>query len=170
MARDQFPRTQRVAPVEAILRELVDVHHLTPALRAHRVLMEWATLVGPTIARVTAPDGLRDGVLSVWVKSSPWMQELRQLRDRVIADINAGIGDPPLVRELRLHFGSSKLVSEDDHLARLRLELARRRPPPPRAPTPAHGEHAAAIARDAAVVEDAELRELIRAVRLRHDR
>src|SRR5687768_1188854 len=107
MPRDHFRRTLQTAPVEAILRALVDVHHLAPALRAHRILLEWPTLVGPTIARVTAPDGLRDGVLSVWVKTSPWMQELRLLRDRVIADLNNGLGDPPLVRELRLHFGSS---------------------------------------------------------------
>lgn len=170
MPRDPFRRTFHTAPVESILRDLVDVHHLAPALRAHRVLLEWASLVGPTIARVTAPDGLREGVLSVWVKTSPWMQELRNLRERVIADINAGLGDPPLVRELRLHFGSSRLISEDDHLARLRRELERRKPKPRLDLTPAQGEHAAAIARDAAVVEDAELRDLIRSVRLRNDR
>lgn len=168
--RDHFRRTGHVAPVDNLLRELVGAHDLTVAMRAHRVLIEWPTLVGPSIARVTAPDGLRDGVLSVWVKTSPWMQELRQLRDRLVADLNRALGDPPLVREIRLHFGSSRIVAEDDPLARLRLELARRRPPPRRIPTPARGEHAAAIERDTAIVEDEDLRAVIASVRLKYDR
>ncbi|MBK9031707.1 MAG: DUF721 domain-containing protein [Myxococcales bacterium] len=137
MARDAYPRVRDTLPVEALLRDLIDLHHLTPEVRAHRILIEWATLVGPQIARVTAPDGLRNGVLSVWVKTSTWMQELRLLRDRVIADINAGLGDPPTVTELRLHFGAARLVDGGDPLARLRRDRDRRRPPPRRVATPA---------------------------------
>lgn len=170
MARDHFPRTKTLLPVEAVLQTLVDAHHLAGPLRAHRVLIEWPRLVGPQIARVTAPDGLRDGVLSVWVKTSPWMQELRLLRDRVIADINAGIGDPPLVRDLRLHFGSARIVADDDPIAQLRAQLSRRGPAARRIPLAATGERAAAIAREAAAVEDPELRALIADVRTRHDR
>lgn len=171
VVRDRFPRTKNLLPLDVLLYALIDNHHLWPIFRAHRVLTEWKALVGPSIARVTAPDGLRNGVLSVWVKTSPWMQELRMLSARVIADINAGIGgDPPLVRELRLHFGSSRIIADDDHLAQLRRDLERRRPPPRLIPVAAVGPRAEAIQRDAAIVEDAELRELISAVRLRHDR
>jgi predicted nucleic acid-binding Zn ribbon protein len=170
MARDGYPRTRDVHDIHTLVCELVDLHRLTPELRAHRVLIEWPTLVGPTIARVTAPDSLRDGVLAVWVKTSPWMQELRLLRDRVIADINAGIGGPPLVTELRLHFGSARIIADDDPLAMLRRARDRRRPGPRRAPVSAPPDRAQAIERDAAGIEDPELRALIVAVRTRHDR
>ena len=170
MARDAYPRVRDIVPVETLVRDLFDLHHLTPEVRAHRILIEWPTLVGAQIARVTAPDGLRNGVLSVWVKTSTWMHELRLLRERVIADINAGLGGPPAVTELRLHFGAARLVDDGDPLARLRRERDRRRPPPRLIATPASPERARAIAREAALVDDPELAELIRDVRTRHDR
>jgi hypothetical protein len=170
VARDAYPRTRELAPVDALVRDLLDHHRLTPEVRAHRLLIEWPAIVGPQIGRVTAPDGLSRGVLSVWVKTSTWMQELRLLRDRVIADINAALGDPPLVTDLRLHFGAARLVDDGDPLAQLRRDLARRRRPPPRPETPAPPERAAAILRDTAVVSDPELAAIIRDVRLRYDR
>ena len=78
-ARDGFPRVKDTRPVVALVHDLLVHHRLAPEVRAHRILIEWATLVGPQLARVTAPDGLHNGVLSVWVKTSPWMQELRLL-------------------------------------------------------------------------------------------
>lgn len=170
MARDSFPRTKDLQPLDAVLRAVIDHHHLWPLLRTQRLLVEWKELVGPTIARVTAPDSLRNGVLSVWVKTSPWMQELRLLAPRLIEQLNAALGDPPLVKELRLHFGAARILADDDELARLRRELVRRPPPARLIPRPASAERAAQIADEAAAVEDPELRALISAVRTRHDR
>ncbi|MEZ4404309.1 MAG: DUF721 domain-containing protein [Kofleriaceae bacterium] len=169
-ARDGYRRTRDTLPVDALVHAVLEHHVLVPEIRAHKLIIEWGRLVGPQLARVTAPDGLRDGVLSVWVKTSTWMQELRLLKDRVIADINLGLGDPPLVRDLRLHFGSARLVADGDYLARLRRDRDRLRPPPPKVPVGAPPERAAAIAREAALVEDPELAALIREVRTRHDR
>lgn len=169
MGRDAFPRTREMLPVEALVRDLIDHHRLAPEVRAHRILIEWPRLVGPQIARVTAPDGLHKGVLSVWVKTSAWMQELRLLKDRVIGDINAALGDPPAVTDLKLHFGAARIV-DGDPLARLRFERDRRRPPAPRRPTPAPPAHAAVIAKDTAIVDDPELAAIIGAVRTRWDR
>ena len=119
--------------------------------------------------RSTHTDGLHKGVLSVWVKTSAWMQELRLLKDRVIADINAALGDPPAVTDLKLHFGAARIV-DGDPLARLRVERDRRRPPAPRRPPPAPPAHAAEIAQVTALVDDPELAAIIGAVRTRWDR
>lgn len=171
MARDHFARTRGAArPLDELLVALAQAHGLVETLRAHRLVIEWHGLVGPTIARVTAPDGLHKGVLSVWVKTSPWMQELRMMKEQVIRDINSKLGGPPMVTDLRLHFGGARLVDPDDPVAQLRRWMkARARPAPLRA-TPAAPERAAQIAREAQAVEDEELRELIERVRTRWDR
>jgi hypothetical protein len=171
VARDHFARTLGLGHVvEEALKHLIEAHGLDAALRAHRIVIEWHDLVGPTVARVTAPDGLNRGTLSVWVKNSPWMQELRMMREQLIRDINAKLGDPPLVTDLRLHFGASKTVDPDDPVAQLRSWMRQRARPPSRRPTPASPARAEEIAGEAARVDDPELRALIARVRTRWDR
>jgi len=171
VARDNFARTRGQArPLDEILVTLAKAHGLVETLRAHRLVIEWHGLVGERIARVTAPDGLHKGVLSVWVKTSPWMQELRMLKDAVVREINQKLGDPPLVVDLRLHFGGAKLVDPEDPVAQLRQWMRARARPAPLPPTPAPPVRAAKIAGESSIVEDPELRELIAGVRTRWDR
>ena len=55
------------------------------------VVEEWAALVGPQIAKVTAPEGVSaDGVLRVRVASAPWASELSLMTPRIIGRLNAG--------------------------------------------------------------------------------
>ncbi|HUQ05532.1 MAG TPA: DciA family protein [Kofleriaceae bacterium] len=171
MARDFFERIEGEArPLDELLPALAEAHGLGEVMRAHRLVIEWHHLVGETISRVTVPDGLHKGVLSVWVKTSPWMQELRAMKSRVIGDINRGLGDPPLVTDLRLHYGGARILSPDDPVAALRRWMEQRKRPPPKPETPAGPVRAEQIAREAAKVEDDELRSLIQSVRTRWDR
>jgi predicted nucleic acid-binding Zn ribbon protein len=55
------------------------------------VVEEWAALVGPQIAAVTAPQSITaDGVLRVHVASAPWATELGLMTPRILARINQG--------------------------------------------------------------------------------
>ncbi|HEV2291929.1 MAG TPA: DUF721 domain-containing protein [Gemmatimonadales bacterium] len=55
------------------------------------VVEEWAALVGPQIAKVTAPESVTaDGVLRVRVASAPWASELSLMTPRIIGRLNAG--------------------------------------------------------------------------------
>ncbi|MFI5235629.1 MAG: DciA family protein [Gemmatimonadales bacterium] len=55
------------------------------------VVREWATLVGPQIAKVTAPESVTaDGVLRVRVATAPWATELSLMTPRIIGRLNAG--------------------------------------------------------------------------------
>jgi hypothetical protein len=170
MTRDSFERRRDAHPLDTLLNSLVDLHGIDNAMRAHRIVLEWHTLVGATVARVTAPDSLQRGVLSVWVKTSPWMQELRLLKDKLISDINTGIGGAPLVTDVRLHFGSARLHGLDDHVAQLRAWMALRQRAPRRAPRPAVGARCEHIQCETAVIDDPELRDLVTQVRTRWDR
>jgi predicted nucleic acid-binding Zn ribbon protein len=55
------------------------------------ILEEWAGLVGPQIAAVTAPQSITpDGVLRVHVATAPWATELGLMAPRILARINQG--------------------------------------------------------------------------------
>lgn len=65
------------------------------------ILFEWATLVGPQIAKVTAPRTItEDGTLFVGVDTHGWMTELSLMEVQLLAKINAREGHDP-VRRIR---------------------------------------------------------------------
>src|SRR5690606_4243969 len=55
------------------------------------IVEEWAELVGPQIAAVTAPESVTpDGVLRVRVATAAWANELSLMSPRILAKLNAG--------------------------------------------------------------------------------
>ena len=55
------------------------------------IIEEWASLVGPQIAAVTAPESVTpDGVLRVRVATAPWANELSLMTPKILARLNAG--------------------------------------------------------------------------------
>jgi predicted nucleic acid-binding Zn ribbon protein len=55
------------------------------------IVEQWAELVGPQIAAVTAPESVTpDGVLRVRVATAAWANELSLMTPRILAKINAG--------------------------------------------------------------------------------
>lgn len=79
----------------ASLAEALDHYLRTAGLKKRveqaAILEEWATLVGPQIAAVTAPQFISaDGVLLVHVASAPWATELGLMTPRILARLNQG--------------------------------------------------------------------------------
>jgi predicted nucleic acid-binding Zn ribbon protein len=55
------------------------------------IIEEWAGLVGPQIAAVTAPQSVTpDGVLRVHVATAPWATELGLMTPRILSRLNQG--------------------------------------------------------------------------------
>jgi predicted nucleic acid-binding Zn ribbon protein len=64
---------------------------LTKRVQQAGIIEEWAELVGPQIASVTAPESVTpDGVLRVRVATAPWANELSLMTPRILARLNAG--------------------------------------------------------------------------------
>jgi predicted nucleic acid-binding Zn ribbon protein len=64
---------------------------LTKRVQQAGIIEEWAELVGPQIAMVTAPDSITpDGVLRVRVATAAWANELSLMSPRILARLNAG--------------------------------------------------------------------------------
>jgi hypothetical protein len=162
-------RRRGAVPAGDIVAEVLRSAGAMDAVREHRLVTRWSDIVGERVAARAWPDGLSKGVLYVRVANAAWMQELSFLRDALADKANALVADggPALVTSVRLHVGARRDAdaSGDDVIAAL---AARRRPravPRPRAPADAAAR--ARIAAETAGVGDAELRDIILALRTR---
>lgn len=168
MRAKRGPRTPRALgpqTASAAVAAALALHGITDQVRAGRVLTEWTELVGARIAQRTRPDGIVDRILWVEVATSAWLHELNLLRPQLLAGLRSRLGEPLLFDDLRLRLAGQR---RRDPVA---LRGPRRPPPPPRpAPQPATGAARERIVREAAQVDDAELRELIARIRITHDR
>src|SRR6188472_4285814 len=64
---------------------------LVKRLEQAGIVEEWASLVGPQIAAVTAPESVTaDGILRVRVATAAWANELSLMTPRILARLNAG--------------------------------------------------------------------------------
>lgn len=74
-------------------------------LREIKIWEVWQQAVGPQIAAKAVPASFRDGVLTVRVAGSAWMQQLSMMKADIVAQVNGEL-DTPLVREIFFKQGS----------------------------------------------------------------
>jgi len=159
------PRAKTAIAASEAIAAALDFHHIKEEVRAGRVLTEWAELVGPKIAQRTRPDGVSDRTLWVEVANSAWMHELTLLKPQLLRGLRERLGEPSVFDELKFRIAGRTRRND------VQLRGARRPPPPkPPAPLPASGAVREQIVREANVVDDEELRELIARVRILHNR
>ena len=88
----------RPMAVAEALRAYLERSGLNRRLSQAQVIPDWAGLVGPAIAAVTAPERVTpDGTLFVRVATSAWMNELQLMAPQSLARLNAGRGAGPIV-------------------------------------------------------------------------
>jgi len=73
--------------------------------REMKIWQVWESAVGPQIAAKAMPASFRDGVLTVRVTGSAWMQQLSLMKGQIAGQLNEEIGEP-LVREIFFKQGS----------------------------------------------------------------
>jgi hypothetical protein len=137
---------------------------ITDQVRGERLIVEWTELVGPRIATRTRPDGIYNRMLVIDVASSAWLHELNLLRAQILAGLLERVGEPRLFDDLKFRIAGR---------ASRAIVASRPRPPATRTapePVPATGLARERIVRETETIADDELRELIRRVRIAHDR
>ena len=93
MAERGAGRGKRPTAVAEALRSYLAKSGLATRLAQAQVIPDWPRLVGPQIARVTAPESVTpDGTLFVRVATSAWMTELQLMGPQIMAAINTGRG------------------------------------------------------------------------------
>ena len=79
-------------PLRDAMQDLLRSLGVEQRLAAYDALAAWPDVVGPRIARVTAPQRVERGVLYVDVATAPWRAELTMKRLELIDKLNAHAG------------------------------------------------------------------------------
>ena len=147
-------RMKRPAPLANLMNSLFSDTPIRKRLEEGRIWLVWDDAVGSQIAAKARPVSFRDGMLTVAVANSPWMQQLTFLKQGIIDKINAQLGSE-LVRDIFLKSG--RVVA----------------PPHPEKPVERRERRLDAaertfIAEQSAAIEDPELREALAHLFERH--
>jgi predicted nucleic acid-binding Zn ribbon protein len=79
-----------------------------------KVVQQWPFIVGETLAKLSRPVSIRDGVLFVAVPSSTWAQELDFQKNEILKRISA-LFDKDLIQDIRFFSSSWKEKKEFDN-------------------------------------------------------
>lgn len=84
-----------------LLTELARSHDFEPKMLEQKVFVLWCELLGTPLGTGAVPVSLSDGVLKIYTEYPPLKKELLFLKQRIIADLNAKLGQPVLT-DLRI--------------------------------------------------------------------
>lgn len=93
--------------VRQVLPKAVVNDEALRAAKAQTILRSWAEIVGPELAKRSAPTKYVRGVVWVAVTGSAWAQEMRMRKEVFIGRLREQAGDPALFVDLR--FGVREL-------------------------------------------------------------
>ena len=80
--------------------------------RAQAVLRRWPEVVGEMLAERSHPDRYGKGTVWVAVEGSAWAQELRMMKERILARLHELSGEPALFSDVR--FGVRPLPKKSE--------------------------------------------------------
>ncbi len=84
-----------------LLTELTRSRDFEPKMLEQKVFVLWRKRLGTPLGTKTVPVSLSDGVLKVYTEYPPYRTELSFHKQRIIADLNAELGQPVLT-DLRI--------------------------------------------------------------------
>lgn len=87
--------------MDSIIAEWIRENDLEKPLLEHRVVEQWAEVLGPTIARFSRDIEVKDGMLRVRITNAALRQELFEQRFKLIQKLNTAVGGEA-VKDIRL--------------------------------------------------------------------
>jgi hypothetical protein len=139
------------------LAAVLERYGVARTVRAHRLVTEWSSIVGPRIAARAWPESISGGVLWVRVANAAWLQELSLLRDDLLERVREALQGGPEIEDIKLRL-RPKGADPDDR------PTTRRPPSRPRLlprREPAAGPQLETIRREVDAVDDPDLRDII---------
>ena len=94
----------RPSSVGEVIRGILADRRLSPGMSLGRLATSWSSVVGDSLARVTSPRSLENGVLTVAAETSAWAAQVSFLADEIGRKANAALDSEP-VREVRVVVG-----------------------------------------------------------------
>ncbi len=86
-------------PLEELIREVLRRHRLDGKITETRIMAAWEKVMGTHIVRYTDNVSVRQGKLTVWLRSSVLRNELEYAREKIIQKINEELGEQ-IVRDV----------------------------------------------------------------------
>jgi len=87
--------------LDSVIAEWIRENDLEKPLLEHRVVEQWADILGPTIARYSRDIVIKDGTLRVRITNAALRQELFEQRFRLIQKLNEAVGGEA-IKDIRL--------------------------------------------------------------------
>lgn len=82
------------------IEELVQRLGIGKKVREYEAVLQWETIVGEKIARVSTATRIQQGILMVKVKTAPWRNELTLLKPDIIRKVNQALKEE-VVKDIR---------------------------------------------------------------------
>ncbi len=165
--RDPRDRSERLEPLAPLLSQTLERRGLGRVVLLSRLQQHWSEIVGPQLAKVAQPEGVRSRVLFITVADAVWLQQLKFYQSQVLQNIRKVMGDVPIHR---LHcsleapartFRPSEAKPSEARPSEARPSEARpSEAGPPPLPLTAEEERQVITGTDS--IADPELRELVR--------
>ena len=93
-----MPKTENIRD---LLRELARSRDFEPKMLEQKVFVLWRKHLGTPLDTQTVPVSLSDGVLKVYTEYPAYVRELLFYKQKIIADLNAALGQP-ILKDLRV--------------------------------------------------------------------
>ena len=90
-----------------ILTKLTHSRDFEPKMLEQKVFVLWRNRLGTPLGTKTVPVSLSDGVLKIYTEYPPFIRELLFHKQRIIADLNAELGQPVLT-DLRIELRQAR--------------------------------------------------------------
>jgi hypothetical protein len=90
-----------------LLTELARSRDFEPKMLEQKVFVLWRDLLGTPLGTRTVPVSLSDGVLKIYTEYPPFKRELLLLKQQIIADLNAELGQP-ILTDLRIELRQAR--------------------------------------------------------------
>jgi predicted nucleic acid-binding Zn ribbon protein len=87
--------------LEAMIPEAIGRSEIARTARAQRALRSWPEIVGEELAKRSSPERFERGTVWVAVTGSAWAQELRMIKDRILARLREVSGEQDMFKEIR---------------------------------------------------------------------
>jgi predicted nucleic acid-binding Zn ribbon protein len=87
-------------PVRELLRSVLRRNGLEKAVTRYEFVIHWNEIMGPDLARRTAPELIRNNILSIRVHSSAWAQELSFHKAVILKRLNHFYGGDEPIRDI----------------------------------------------------------------------
>jgi predicted nucleic acid-binding Zn ribbon protein len=97
----QVSKRGTLQPLAPVVEQVLHQAGLGRVMLLGRLQQQWEAMVGPQIAAVTHPEGLRGRVLFVTVSDAIWLQQLTFYQAQLLQNIRQGLGEASIAR---LHF------------------------------------------------------------------